>query len=538
MHAEEKHIINIFSDPIKYVIPDYQRPYSWETNESIQLYEDILEAIEIDAQEYFIGSIILIKKQDRYEVVDGQQRITTITLMLSAIMNALNDEDQKSHIRKYIMQYNPMTKIAGECRLNVRKADSIFYRNIINWQEDKNTALTESQDRMLENRNALYNKFRELSQDNIVKFEQYLENKVLLVWVYTESFPSAFRLFNVLNARGMPLSNSDLIKNHILSKAKDIHGQNEIVEIWEDIEDKIQISGLDDYFGHLRTAILGTKQVGTLQESFSKIIDDYKNPINEFAKNLLRFANMYIKIRDGDFSDVNTKRHYISLQRVFYKEWIPVLLCYLNANIKNTAIISECDFIILLERITYQNWVRNLGRTKRVQVYYDLINVINSNFTKDSISAVLEKHKNNVELRKFLEEDVYGRPYAKSLLLKIEDMTQDASVIKSYNGLITIEHILPQTITDDYWKQRFNYDEHELIIHKIGNLTLLSGRKNSAAQNYDFNAKKDIYLKKDKKVSFDMTKEICAMSEWNKVLFDIRQKDYVDKLYSEFKIES
>jgi hypothetical protein len=136
-----------------------------------------------------------------------------------------------------------------------------------------------------------------------------------------------------------------------------------------------------------------------------------------------------------------------------------------------------------------------------------------------------------------LEENIYGRPYAKSLLLKIEDMIQDASVIKSYNGLITIEHILPQTMTDKYWKQRFLDDEHELIVHKIGNLTLLSGRKNSAAQNYNFDAKKEVYLKKHKKVSFDMTKDICALQEWNKDLFNERQKNYVNKLYSEFKIE-
>ena len=536
MKAEEKYLINVFSDPIKYTIPDYQRPYSWTTDEAIQLLEDIEEAIELKTQEYFIGSIILIKKPNEniYEVVDGQQRITTISLMLSAIIKCLTNESQKAYVKKYLMQYNPMTGEAGECRLKVRNSDAIFYRAVINWQENKQMDLTDSQERMLENRDAFYTRFKELSQEEVIEFEQYLENKVLLVWVYTESFPSAFRLFNVLNARGMPLSNSDLIKNHILSKAQNNIEQDEIVSIWEDIEEKIEISHLDDFFGYVRTAIVGTRQVGTLQEAFSKIIDGYKKSVLEFIKSLLNFANVYIKIRDYDFSDIKTKRHFISLNRVFYRDWIPALLAYYNFN---KSEISEKDFIILLEKITYQNWIRNLGRTKRIQVYYDLITNINNGANKEIIYTTLKEHSNNIELKQFLESNIYGRPYTKALLLKIEDDIQDDSVIKQYNGLITIEHILPQTMTDKYWLERFTENEKELLVHKIGNLTLLSGRKNSAAQNFDFLRKKDIYLKKLKKVSFDITKDICVLSDWNKIELEKRQKQYVKILYDEFYID-
>jgi uncharacterized protein with ParB-like and HNH nuclease domain len=536
MKAEEKYLISVFSDPIKYTIPDYQRPYSWTIDEAIQLYEDIIESIELEAQEYFIGSVILIKKSNEtiYEVVDGQQRITTISLMLSAIIKCLPDEDKKTHVKKYLMHYNPMTGETGECRLKVRDSDEIFYRSVINWQEDLNADLTDSQERMLENRNAFFDRFKELSQQELIRFEQYLEYKVLLVWVYTESFPSAFRLFNVLNARGMPLSNSDLIKNHILSKSKNKNEQDEIVSIWEDIEEKIGINNLDEYLGYVRTAIVGSKQIGTLQESFSKIIDGYKKPILEFMRSLLLYANMHIKIINCDYSEIRTKRHFISLNRVFYRDWIPVLLSFYN----NTMIeISEKEFIILLEKITYQNWIRSLGRTKRIQVYYDLITKINSNANKETIYTILKGHSNNMELKQFLESNIYGRPYTKGLLLKIEDCIQDDSVIKQYNGLITIEHILPQTMTDKYWLDRFTEDEKEYFVHKIGNLTLLSGRKNSAAQNFDFDRKKDIYLKKLKKVSFDMTKDICSLVEWNKTEVEKRQQQYLDMLYNEFVIE-
>jgi uncharacterized protein with ParB-like and HNH nuclease domain len=531
MQALEKKLQAVFLE--KYIIPDYQRPYSWEEKEAIQLYEDIEEAIEADAKEYFIGSIILIKKDDIYEVVDGQQRITTISLMLSAIIKCLKDEEAKGHIKKLLMPYNLVTKESGECRLRVRASDEKFYRSVINWEENTKIDLSDSQERMYINRNIFYERFKDLSEDKILKFEQYLENNVCLVWIYTETFPSAYRLFNVLNARGRPLSNSDLIKNHILSKSQKDE-QDNIISDWEDIEEIIGIRNLDDYLGYVRTAIVGSKPTSRLQEDFKSVLDEYKKPISIFIKSLLKFANIYIKIKKADFSDNKTKRHFISLSRVYYSDWIPVLLAYYN---NDKCGFSEREFIILLEKITYQNWIRSLGRTKRIQVYYDLIKEINNGTGKETIYATLKKHSDDNHLKQSLEGNIYIRPYAKFLLLKIEDSIQDDSVKKEYDGLITIEHILPQTMTEKYWLKRFTEAEKQELVHKIGNLTLLSGRKNSTASNFDFLKKKDVYLNKLKKVSFDITKEICDLNEWNKIELEKRQKKYVEILYNEFKIE-
>jgi uncharacterized protein with ParB-like and HNH nuclease domain len=493
MKADEKCIRDIFSN-IKYKIPVYQRPYSWTTDEAILLYEDINDAIEQKIEEYFIGSIILIKDKDSkdiYEIVDGQQRITTISIMMSAIMKCLKDNSQKDHVKKYYMQFNPMRTGTDECRLKVRDSDAYFYRSLLNWEWDdcKNlySKLSDSQKNMLENRDALYERFSKLTQQEIIEFEQYLEERVLMVSICTESWKSAYKLFNVLNARGMPLSNSDLIKNEILSKTTE-NQHDDIISIWEDIEEKIGISQLDDFFGHVRTA-MGLRQQNTLQETFSIKIDENKKSMLNFMNSLSNYANSYVKIRKCDYSN-SVRQHFISLDRVFYKDWISVLLAYYKCD---KCEIDEKDFIILLEKITYQNWIRNLGRTKRIQVYYDLIMKINDGGNREDIYSVFKNHADNTELKQFLESNIYTRPYCKALLLKIEEELQDDSVHKKYNGTITIEHILPQTMTDKYWLDRFTEEIKESLVHKIGNLTLLSGRKNSAAQNYDFDRKK-IYI--------------------------------------------
>jgi len=536
MKAEERKIVNVFSESIKFCIPDYQRPYSWEEKQALQLFEDIYESYESSAQEYFIGSLILIKgKNEEYEVVDGQQRLTTLTILFSSIMNRLEDAGQKEHVKKKIMHFNPMTKEAGDCRLIVRPTDSRIYKDvIINGESIVGVELSEPQEKMIANKSVFDSKLNEMSIQDVVKFEQYLENNVQIVWVHTDNFPSAFRLFNVLNARGLPLSNSDLIKNYLLSKVKNDIERQDVTSQWEEIEEKIGVSKLDEYFGHLRTSICGNKQVKSLQDEFIQIVDLYKGSAKDFAKDLLKSSIMYLKIQDGDFSDPQSKLCYKSLSRVYYNEWIPALLCYLRSTDKK---ISETQFLKLLERITYQNWIRGLGRTKRNQVYYDVISEINKNTSQEELLNKFLKHENDKELEIYLNGDVYGRPYAKALLLKIEDILQDDSVSKEYHGYITIEHVLPQSSKDDYWTTRFTDEQKRTWVHKIGNLTLISGKKNSAAQNYDFSKKKKIYLEKDKKVSFDMTKEVCKNDEWNLEIIESRQKEYTGILCNEFQLK-
>ena len=538
MKADEKTIGKVFDESTKFAIPDYQRPYTWDINNALQLFDDINEACEAGLKEYFIGSLVLIKNSDNlYDVVDGQQRLTTLTILFSSIMNALRDTGRKDHVRRKFVSFNQMTKEAEDCCLEVRSSDKAFYRSIlVDWRDLSNTTMSESQEKMLINRNAFYDKLKDLTDIEIVKFEQYLEHQVQLVWVHVDDLSSAFRLFNVLNARGQPLSNSDLIKNNLLSQSKNSKERGDLATIWINIENEISKLGkekLDLFFSHLRTSIIGKKQVDTLYNEFESMIKKSKIPIKEFAEQLLSSAVAYVELNKELTNSSNL--NYKSLSRVFYDEWVSVMLCFLN--LKKSKIDKDI-FLIYLEKITYQNWLRGLGRTKRNQIYYDLISDLNSLNSKNAILKTFKKHSENNELKNRLQDNIYGRPFAKAFLLKIEDISQDKSVSKTYNNNeISIEHILPQTATDPYWINGFSDDERINFVNKIGNITLLSGRKNSAAQNYDFEKKKSIYKNKNKMVSFDMTKEVCELENWTKVEFEARQAKLTELLFNEFKLE-
>lgn len=107
---------------------------------------------------------------------------------------------------------------------------------------------------------------------------------------------------------------------------------------------------------------------------------------------------------------------------------------------------------------------------------------------------------------------------------------QDESVIKTYTGRITIEHILPQALVNEYWINRFEPHEHVYWLHKIGNLTLISGTKNSEAQHSDFIKKKSIYEKLNSKSSFDLTKDVCKSAEWGLSELKIRHENMKSQL--------
>ena len=253
-----------------------------------------------------------------------------------------------------------------------------------------------------------------------------------------------------------------------------------------------------------------------------------------FLDSLNASAKNYLRILDNDFQGAATRRSVRSLLRVGFEEWIPPLLAFLNDPIDD---LSEQEFIDLLERITYQNWIRRLAFTARLTVYFQLINAIRARKSAGNLKAVFYQNAQNEEFLSLLDGEVYGKPFAQALLLRLEEAHQDESVTKDYSGRITIEHVLPQALKDPYWRDRFSEDEHRRWLHRLGNLALLAGSKNYKAQYFDFERKKKIYSDRNSKVSFDTTKQILDQSEWKSEAIAARQNEMVTAAKSIWVIE-
>ena len=529
MKAEESTVGHILTDQVCYEIPPYQRPYSWKVENVQQLLEDVWEAYGNSDEEYFIGSLITIEieKGKRYDVVDGQQRLTTLNLILARLRDHIEDGAAKAVLGKRVLPRNELTGETETPRLLLRRKDqSFFRRHVLDSHPLPLTAerskLDAPQQRITENLEAIDSFLGQKDQQTLKLFANYLLMKVYVVFVKTESLKSAYRLFNVLNARGMSLSNADLIKNTLFSELGSQQNlSNQLEDRWLELEEIVGIELLDSFLSHHRSSLMAAKARGSLHEEYRPIIEGFTSGPFAFLDQVILSAKNFIRIWDIDFQDAASLRPLNALWRVSYDEWIPPLLAYLNQPVDD---LTEAQFLSLLERITMQNWVRRLGRTARLTVYFKLINAIKAGKTVDEVDGIFRTHANNDEFINLLGGEIYGKPFDTAVLLRLEEASQDDSVTKTFSGRLTIEHVMPQALKDAYWTVRFNPENHGLWLHRLGNLAMLSGSKNYKAQYFDFDRKKKIYLDRDKKVSFDLTKEICALAEWSEDALKARQE--------------
>ena len=349
----------------------------------------------------------------------------------------------------------------------------------------------------------------------IQDFADFIYTRVSVVFITANKTDSAVRLFKILNARGMSLSTADLIKNNLFEMLKkssnfNTDADDELEKQWLELEGMIGIKDLDQVLAHHRSSVIPIKAKKTLFEEYEIMLEDYADPF-KFLNELKQSANYYINIMDLEFEGAKIQRALQSLQQVKFEDWIPPLLAFLKNPISDMKIP---DFIENLEKITYQNWICRLAPTARLTVYYQLVSAIKENLAASEILEIFHKNSRENEFISFLKGDVYGKPFTRAVLFRLEDCDKDESVTRNYNGLITIEHILPQNLNNSYWSERFTEEEHKEWVHRLGNLALLSGRKNYKAQNSDFERKKQVYNERNNVVSFETTKVVLDEKDW------------------------
>lgn len=531
MEAKECKIQDILTENKKYIIPSYQRPYSWQLEHVEQLLEDITHSHESEENEYFIGSMICINKGgNTYEVVDGQQRLTTLSLILLQIKNMVQHEGVKDDLQKRILPIDVYSDESSEPRLIVRKKEFHFYTQFIlkSEIEYKPEKPTDTEKRFIENNKLIKEYLEKFLENHLKKMAKYILQNIYIVFVTTEDISSSFRLFNVLNNRGLSLTHADLLKNTLFesaSKSNNYNKSNTVEQFWLEIEDLIGIKKLDKFLT-LNKASEKSDRNRVLNKGINaytnSLIDDFNNDAIKMSMALLHSAKNYIKITDNDFEDLRIKKIIELLLTVHADEWIPPVLAFLNRMTRNKDLEKEdfYEFIFLFEKVYIHGWIKRQTKSKRESVCYSALVAINSGLSIGRIKDYMLVHADNQGLLECLDRDIYAPiksqiNLVKAILLRIDRELQDSSVIKTYTGRITVEHILPQKLKNTYWTERFSHSEHEQWLHKLGNLTLISGSKNSEAQNSDFLKKKVVYEKLNNKTSFDITRDICRNNDWN-----------------------
>jgi hypothetical protein len=565
IHAHEHAIRQIFSNEFAFSIPSYQRPYSWGIDQAAELFGDLLVASEgfspratgaaTEATPYFLGSIVLIKREQSpdSDVIDGQQRLTTLALLLSALRVSFESPGQQATFSNFLFEEgNPLVGTRNRCRLTLRERDHGFFEtNIL-----RHATLThldgllqgswsDPQRRIAENAAFLLKKVRNLTSESRDSLAGYLLQHTYLVVVSTPDLESAFRIFSVLNDRGLDLSAADILKAEIIGKI-DEDEQEPFVKAWEDAEENLGTSRFTELFSNLRMIHAKNKQRKSILDEVRESIPLLQHPKRFIQEELVPSSESYGIILSHDYesadrrADAKINRSLRLLSRLDDSDWVPPALLYLNRNSTSPHLLDQ--FFADLERLAANMWLRCCDVNERIRRYARLLLEIENGADLWQSSSALQLEMDEIsEAIKVLEGDIYNLSPKKKrtmILLRLDELLSSGEASYDFDH-ITVEHVLPQNpAADSEWIRWWTSEQERAEnVHRIGNLALLNRRQNSAASNWEFEKKKNQYFGGKTGASpFPITSEVLKKSTWTPEDFSERQIRFVSLLAKEWKL--
>ncbi len=564
--AQEK-IENVFQRDSKeiYNIPLYQRPYSWGEEEINQFCEDIFDLNE--NSEYLLGSIILVKDKNnpnKYDVIDGQQRLTTISIFL-AMFKFFVDEQYKSEIEGRLNSRNSNDKKIQ--RLKTHSELDLDFRNLLSINKEK--FLKELSENKKFKKNRYYQNAKlildqlEVKKKEKFNFNDFFVNiflEIYLIRVICEDMGFAMKTFEVLNNRGLPLKNSDLIKNELFSELNDYNEEgdslnakwNELVSLIEADEDKKE-EEIDDLFTIYIYSKLGRNPEKSNFDEFKDLFKQNYKSKNlssiEFIMNFSTFVDNYINLYKHPNIDIRRKIYAMSYLKDS-RFWKAIILSAFEMKFETKTIDK---LINELFKFYYLNLIGGISVNRHKNLSFSIIKEINENaesFSIENLKSYLEKfQKDESVLRNVndkLNGEIYKKGWEKNLLLLIEnyylsDEKDEEKIFKFNDVKIQIEHIFPQN-PEIKWDSIIEKDKNLINYkNKLGNLTLLYGSKNRVCSNKIFSEKIKLYkgLKSNQNF-FMITNSILNenLNTWDSTLILARMEKLFRIIESIFDLEN
>lgn len=547
----------IFSKEFVFNIPLYQRPYSWQREQAEELLDDLLGFLGSGREQisdlipYFLGSIVIIKEDHapEAEVVDGQQRLTTLTILLSAIRNHLTGEHAKG-LTEYIYEKgNPIEETEDRFRLTLRERDAEFFRRYIQ-KEGKikgladldSGKLSDSQRNIKQNAGILMERLEDISPETCKRLAQFIVKQCYLVVVSTPDFASAYRTFMVLNNRGLDLSHSDILKSEIIGKIPTAE-QEKYGERWEDMEELLGHESFIDLFSHTRTIYRKLKLKGTVLDEFRQyVMKKEARPRKLVDEVLVPFAESYSDIKEADYEsasgadEINLLLKWLG--RIDHGDWLPPAILYMAKNANDPKALKR--FFTSLERLAAVQMILRATINQRIERYGRVITAIEKGEDLYKAGSPLGlSAKEKAGAIKVVDGDVYEllpklRTY---ILLRLDSALSGGGATYDYS-LITVEHVLPQTPeTGSQWEKWFPAPEMRAdVVHRLGNLVLLTRKKNSSARNFEFDKKKTSYFTKGGVSPFAITTQVVKEKAWTPAVVEQRQSELLEKLKAVWRL--
>jgi hypothetical protein len=552
--AGEVQLGKLFTAEYDFAIPDYQRPYAWGKDETLQLLDDLQSALDRDVDEpYFLGSVVLVKERDiaAFEVIDGQQRLTTLTILFAVLRDLAANPALRVDIQKFVEEPEVLwDNRPAKPRLRLRDRDAKFFRE--NVQTDgtvpvlvelsDNHVKTDAQKSIRDNAKALHDSLAEWTDEERKRLFVMMASRTFLVVVSTPDLNSAYRIFSVMNSRGMPLTPPDIFKSKVIGAIPE-SDRADYAELWEDLEEELGRDEFGDLFLYVRTIVSKARAVRNLLSEFpEQVLTNYlPGKGKAFVDELLEpyaLADQRLINQDfdagGQWENVNAwlKR----LVQFDNDDWRPAALWALKNHKDDAAFLDA--FLRKLERLAVSFLLRRVYTTPRVSRYLELLKQLDAGAGLTAAAFELSDEEKK-QTRELIAGEIYlVNKVRKYVLLRLDSIIAANPGASYTHKIITVEHVLPQNPkADSRWLIDFTDEDRERWTHRLGNLLLLNRTKNSQAQNYDFDVKKAKYFtSRHGAAVFALTTQVLNYQEWTPTVVEQRQDELTKKLVDEWEL--
>jgi uncharacterized protein with ParB-like and HNH nuclease domain len=545
-------IQTILSDNF-FSIPAFQRDYVWKDSNVEDFFNDIFDSYIENKGEYYLGNIVLAKGDDssQWAIVDGQQRMTTTSIFVKALINFIAEKIDQNVLSNYVQILDKMIRDFDTNIGKHRNRISFLYAENSEYMEDfykAKHAEVLNKDKLTGTQTNLYAAYETLfallekhflDKDNTEKLQSFLSyflNKVVFSVVFTEDLKHALYIFQTLNDRGVGLAPTDLLKNLLLMRAGD--DKDKIVAKWKEFVASIEKGNklnqnikIDRFLRHYIMAKYGKHDL-KVTDVF-KYLESNQDELNitskplDFLKEIKSKAEQYVANYEGvHLSSGESVESLVNMRELRFMSQL-LLLMFADKFPKD----SFMDFCKRVENLLFAytvtgkltkdfeslfcKWTTKIAQIDTVQEY--------ENFIKNDFDVEFNSQKNNFKSR-FLELSQEGQTKYRQryILSKLEQYLERAITHSDSKSRKTIEednkeieHILPQSPSADL-KVRFEStiedgESYDGFVQKLGNLTLLPKAINIVSGNKFFEEKTKEYLAPSQ--GFILTKSICENIE-------------------------
>ena len=545
----------LLGNGVTYQVPVFQRDYSWKNDNWTDLWEDIKILLNT-GKDHYMGAIVLQKMGEKqFLVIDGQQRLTTLSLLVLATIKKIqdlidagiepdNNTERISELRRGFLGQKDPASLHYSSKLFLNENNDPFYqRNLLQLIAPQNEKTLIDSDRLLwQGFDFFYRKIGELfpNADGVALatfLSKSIGDKMMFIKIEVEDELSAYTLFETLNYRGVDLTVTDLLKNYLFSliTPADLRIAK---EIWKKIATGV---GIDVFPTFLRHFWISRKPLVRQEQLFKTIRAEVKSnqQVFDLLNDLDRYAEVYLALQDPHSIYWRGSRERIKRIREMklfgVKQQLPLLMIA-----KEKLTDNEFDKVLkIISIISFRYNIVGSHQANRMEELYNGVaqKIFNNTITtaQGVFSDIKELYISDADFRNdfsTLELYSYGRSkkLARYILFELENNLMQGGDRDYELDPGTIEHILPENAGAN-WDHDFSQLIQLSYVYRLGNYTLLEDHLNRDCETLLFDQKKPFYTKSQ----YEMSK-IINYNEWNPAVLDARQHDLARKATAIWRI--